>query len=222
MNRHEVSVGRVFDKVATTVTAVPVHGDRIAERRTPADAPAGICFARLFADGVDMRGLVLMAGGARGAYQAGVLKRIAELASLRGRPSPFAIVTGASAGAINGTMLAAHSADFAEGAKLMAQLWSELDMGQVFRTDPASLTLGGLRWIRDLSLGGLITAPGARSLLDTTPLRALIARTVPFARIRDAIRDGHLYAVAISATSYHSGRTFTFVQGWPDHPVWVK
>src|SRR2546422_3981 len=64
--------------------------------------------------------------------------------------------------------------------------------------------------------------PGARSLLDATPLRELIARAVPFARIADAIRHGHLYAVAISATSYHSGRSFTFVQGRPGHPVWVK
>ena len=133
-----------------------------------------------------MRGLVLMAGGARGAYQAGVLKRISELASLRGGPSPFAIVAGASAGAINGTMLAAHSADFVEGTTLMAQLWSELEVGHVFRTDAASLTVGGLRWLRDLSLGGLVSAgPGARSLLDATPLRELIARAVPFARIAD-------------------------------------
>ncbi len=169
-----------------------------------------------------MRGLVLMAGGARGAYQAGVLKRIGELAPLRGGPSPFAIVAGASAGAINGTMLAAHSADFVEGTSLMAQLWSQLEMPHVFRTGAASLTLGGLRWLRDLSFGGLVPGPGARSLLDASPLRDLIARTVPFARIADAIRRGHLYAVAISATSYHSGRSFTFVQGRPGHPVWAK
>jgi len=170
-----------------------------------------------------MRGLVLMAGGARGAYQAGVLKRISELASLRGGPSPFAIVAGASAGAINGTMLAAHSADFVEGTALMAQLWSELEVAHVFRTDEASLAVGGLRWLRDLSLGGLVSAgPGARSLLDATPLRELIARAVPFARIADAIRRGTLYATAISATSYHSGRSFTFVQGRPGHPVWSR
>ncbi len=170
-----------------------------------------------------MRGLVLMAGGARGAYQAGVLKRISELASLRGGPSPFAIVAGASAGAINGTMLAAHSADFVEGTALMAQLWSELEVAHVFRTDAASLAVGGLRWLRDLSLGGLVSAgPGARSLLDATPLRELIARAVPFARIADAIRRGTLYATAISATSYHSGRSFTFVQGRPGHPVWSR
>ncbi len=169
-----------------------------------------------------MRGLVLMAGGARGAYQAGVLKRIAELASFRGGPSPFAIVAGASAGAINGTMLAAHSADFVDGTVLMAQLWSQLEVAQVFRTGAASLTLGGLRWLRDLSLGGLLAGPGARALLDATPLRELIERSVPFGRIADAIRRGHLYAIAISATSYHSGRSFTFVQGRPGHPVWVK
>src|SRR4029077_1550214 len=79
-----------------------------------------------------------------------------------------------------------------------------------------------LRWLRDLSLGGLFPGPGARSLLDATPLRQLVTRAVPFARIADAIRHGHLYAVAITATSYHSGRSFTFVQGRPGHPVWAK
>lgn len=169
-----------------------------------------------------MLGLVLTAGGARGAYQAGVLKRIGELASLRERPSPFAIIAGASAGAINGTMLAARSADLREATSFLAQMWAQLEMHDVFRTGAASLTIGGLRWIRDLSLGGLVPNAGTRSLLDAAPLRATIARNIPFARIGEAIRQGHLYAVAISATSYHSGRSFTFVQGRAGHPVWVK
>ena len=169
-----------------------------------------------------MRGLVLTAGGARGAYQAGVLKRIGELPALRGRPSPFAIIAGASAGALNGTMLAAHSASVHAATAALARLWGDLEMAQVFRTGAASLTLGGLRWLRDLSLGGFVPGAGARSLLDTSPLRALVARSIPFGRIGEAIRQGHLYAIAISATSYHSGRSFTFVQGRPGHPVWVK
>lgn len=170
----------------------------------------------------EMLGLVLTAGGARGAYQAGVLKRIGELPSLRDRPSPFAIIAGASAGAINGTMLAAHSAGVRDATAILAELWGRLEMADVFRTGAASLTLGGLRWLRDLSLGGFVTGSGARSLLDAAPLRALIARSLPFGRIDEAIRHGHLYAIAISATSYHSGRSFTFVQGRPGHPVWVK
>ena len=67
-----------------------------------------------------MNGLVMTAGGARGAYQAGVLKRIGELKSLRRRPSPFQIVTGASAGAINGAMIAARSDDFTQATRALA------------------------------------------------------------------------------------------------------
>ncbi|MBI3767393.1 MAG: patatin-like phospholipase family protein [Deltaproteobacteria bacterium] len=169
-----------------------------------------------------MLGLVLTAGGARGAYQAGVLKRIGQLAALRDRPSPFAIITGASAGAINGTMLAARSARLHEATSMLAELWAQLEMKQVFRTGTASLTIGGLRWLRDLSLGGFLQSAGARALLDATPLRDLIARTLPFGRIAEAIQRGYLYAIAISATSYHSGRSFTFVQGRDGHPIWVK
>ena len=88
-----------------------------------------------------MTGLVLTAGGARGAYQAGVLKRLGELRSFRGRPSPFAIVSGASAGAINGSILAARSEDFTTAANEVARVWSELRVEQVFRTDLAALAL---------------------------------------------------------------------------------
>ncbi|MFN2425421.1 MAG: patatin-like phospholipase family protein, partial [Candidatus Binatia bacterium] len=80
-----------------------------------------------------MLGLVLTAGGARGAYQAGVLKRLAEIPSLRDRASPFSIVTGASAGAINGAALAARSSDFGDAGEDIARLWSELKVEKVFR-----------------------------------------------------------------------------------------
>src|SRR5712672_3203051 len=86
-----------------------------------------------------MLGLVLTAGGARGAYQAGVLKRIGEIPSLADGPSPFKIVAGASAGAINGAMLAAGGATFREATSAAARLWSELQVEQVFRTDILTL-----------------------------------------------------------------------------------
>ena len=73
-----------------------------------------------------MLGLVLTAGGARGAYQAGVLKRIGELPSLRGKPAPFRIITGASAGAINGAAIASLSGNFYDATQMLARLWSEL------------------------------------------------------------------------------------------------
>jgi NTE family protein len=169
-----------------------------------------------------MLGLVLTAGGARGAYQAGVLKRIGELPWLCDAPSPFPIVTGASAGAINGTAIAARSESFGEASCELARLWSQLEVEQVFHTDAVSLSLGALRFLRDMALGSILGSTVTQSLLDAAPLRALLSRTLPLDGIADAIRNGHLYAVAVQATSYHSGRSFTFVQGRAGHPVWVK
>jgi NTE family protein len=169
-----------------------------------------------------MLGLVLTAGGARGAYQVGVLKRIGELPALYDAPSPFAIVTGASAGAINGAMIAAGSATFREATQELARLWSQLEVEHVFHTDALTLGLGALGLMRDLVFGRLFGTTVTSSFLDASPLRRLIARILPTGGVAEAIRRGHLYAVAVTATSYHSGRSFTFVQGRPGHPVWVK
>jgi NTE family protein len=169
-----------------------------------------------------MTGLVLTAGGARGAYQAGVLRRIGEIPALAGRPTPFQIVTGASAGAINAAMIASGAANFEEATTELARLWSELRVDQVYRSDVLSLTSGGLRWLQDLSLGGFFGGGGAQSLLDAAPLRTFVGDSLPLAGIGQAIRDGHLYALAVSATCYYSGKSFTFVQGRPGHPLWTK
>ena len=169
-----------------------------------------------------MLGLVLTAGGARGAYQAGVLKRLGEIPALRDQPSPFAIVAGASAGAINGAMVAATAGDLTAGTQHLAELWADLAPGQVFRADPMALGIGGVRWLRDLSLGGLVGGGNVQSLLDASPLRDLLATHLPLDGIGKAIRGGHLYAVAVSATSYHSGKSFTFIQGRKGHPLWLK
>jgi NTE family protein len=165
---------------------------------------------------------VLTAGGARGAYQAGVLKRLGELPGLREGPSPFPIVTGASAGAINGAMIASGSASFGAATRALAALWARLGVEQVVRTDPISLARGALGMARDLCLGGLLGRTVTQGILDASPLRAHLTRIMALGGIADAIRAGHLYAVAISATSYHSGRSYTFVQGRAGHPQWQK
>ena len=169
-----------------------------------------------------MLGLVLTAGGARGAYQAGVLKRISEQPALRNRPSPFAIVAGASAGAINGSLLAARSERFADAASAAADIWSNLRFEQVIRTDPAALAWRGVALARDFVLGPLLGSTITHGLFDTSPLAALIEGVFPARGIAAAIRRGDVYAVALSATSYHSGRSYTFVQGRSGHPVWTK
>ena len=169
-----------------------------------------------------MLGLVLTAGGARGAYQAGVLKRISEQPALRNRPSPFAIVAGASAGAINGSLLAARSERFADAASAAADIWSNLRFEQVIRTDLSALAWRGAALARDFVLGPLLGSTVTHGLFDTSPLAALIEGVFPARGIAAAIRRGDVYAVALSATSYHSGRSYTFVQGRSGHPVWTK
>ena len=169
-----------------------------------------------------MNGLVLTAGGARGAYQAGVLKRIGEIRALRDRPSPFPIVAGASAGAINGTAVAAYSSNFREGTELLATLWAQLSASQVYRTDLLSLGRNAVRLAMDLALGPILGAGRVQSFVDTAPLRALLERQLPMGGIASAIQSGHLYAAAITATGYHSGKAFTFIQGKPGHALWTK
>ena len=169
-----------------------------------------------------MLGLVLTAGGARGAYQAGVLKRIGEIPPLRDGPLPFRIVAGASAGAINGSMLAAFSGNFREATLLLGSLWARLTVDNVFRPDLLSFAMNGARLVLDMALGGLVGAGRVQSLLDTAPLRPFLDATLPLEGIGDGIRRGHLYALAVTATSYHSGRSFTFIQGRQGHPLWLK
>ncbi|MCW5891215.1 MAG: patatin-like phospholipase family protein [bacterium] len=169
-----------------------------------------------------MTGLVLTAGGARGAYQAGVLKRLGEIPAFRDGPSPFAIVTGASAGAINGAMVAAGSSAFGATATELAAVWGRLACEQVFRTDALSLGRGVAGLLKDLVLGGVLGHTVTHALLDAAPLRAYLGQALPLGGIADAIRRGHLYAVAITAASYHSGRCYTFIQGRSGHPLWRK
>ncbi|WP_366514937.1 patatin-like phospholipase family protein [Solimonas terrae] len=169
-----------------------------------------------------MTGLVLTAGGARGAYQAGVIRRISELPSLRKGPSPFRIIAGASAGAINGAALAASNSDFAEGSALLARLWSQLTFKDVFRTDSRALAKTGGLIALDFALGGLIGGGRLEALVDTAPLKAFLGAHLRLEGIAEAIARNDLYAVAVTATGYHSGKAFTFVQGQPGHPVWNK
>ena len=103
-------------------------------------------------------GLVMTGGGARGAYQAGVLKRIGELKRVRAQGNPFPIVSGSSAGAINGSAIAAGSGDFSLATNVIARLWSELQPADVFRCDLVSQASNSLTWILDLSEISLLTA----------------------------------------------------------------
>ncbi len=167
-------------------------------------------------------GLVMTGGGARGAYQAGVLKRIGEIKRVQTQGNPFAIIGGASAGAINGSAIAAGSDDFSSAANSTAALWSALKPADVFRCDLLAQTCNSLRWIRDLSFGGALGGGHAHHLLDASPLRRFLGQHLHCERIQANIRRGYLYALAVSATNYTSGRSYLFIQGKKGHPVWNR
>lgn len=167
-------------------------------------------------------GLVMTGGGARGAYQVGVLKRIGEIKRVQTHGNPFPIIGGSSAGAINGSALAANSDDFASATRLLAQIWSNLKPSDIFHCDVLTQARNSLTWIVDLSFGGIIGGGNARSLLDATPLRRFLAKRLNCDRIGANIKRGHLYALAISATNYNSGKSYLFIQGKKGHPMWNR
>jgi NTE family protein len=164
--------------------------------------------------------LVLSGGGARAAYQAGVLRAMAEW--LPGdTPCPFRVLVGTSAGAINAAALAARSQNFGEAVAHLEQVWSGFRLGQVVRDDVGAVLRAGLHWAVSLLSGGWLVAP-PRSLLDTTPLRELLARTIPLHEIPASIAAGPVQAVAVATTSYTTGRAVAFFEAAPTVREWTR
>jgi NTE family protein len=173
--------------------------------------------------------LILMGGGARAAYQVGVLKAIAALLrdARRGVDpgigqghNPFPILVGTSAGAINASALACRSENFQAAVADLVHVWENFHAEQVYRSDFFGVVRTGARWLSLLSLGMLVRRSlrsRPRSLLDNEPLRELLGRLIDFSRIDLALERGHLRALAVGASSYSSGRHVTFYQSLADH-----
>ena len=170
----------------------------------------------------DTLGLVMTGGGARGAYQAGVLKRIGEIKRVQTHGNPFPIIGGSSAGAINGSGLAAGSNEFSVATKVVAELWSGIRPSDVFSCNLLSQTGNSLTWMMDLTFGGILGGGHARSLLDATPLSHFLTQHLDCERIQENIKRGHLFALAISATNYNTGNSYLFIQGKKGHPMWNR
>lgn len=169
-----------------------------------------------------MRSLVLSGGGARGAYQVGVLNVIGEICQELNISNPFQIITGVSAGAINAAKLAESCHDFKNSTLALNYLWEKLDSNQVFKSDPVSMGRIGLQWISELSIGGFTGPAGGRSLLDTSPLRELIEKNLDYSQIEKRIREGSLFALAITAMDYRNTSAVTFVEGNEQIPLWER
>lgn len=167
-------------------------------------------------------GLVLSGGGARGAYQVGVLAAVQEICEKSGISPCFDYLSGVSAGAINASSLAANCDNYKNASDNLIKLWSEVSVEKVFSTD--SLTMGkiGFQWMSELSFGSFTGTTPGRSLLNTSPLRNLIHSNMEYEKIEENIRKGHLTALAITAIDYVTSATVTFIQGRDNLPAWDK
>jgi len=165
--------------------------------------------------------VVLSGGGARGAYQVGVLQGLHALGLLE-REHPVDILVGASAGALNAGALAASVDEPAEGLARLEALWANIEPSQVFRTDLRSLGGIGVRWVRDLSFGGLLRRVAPKSLLDTRPLRALLLERLDFDKIGVNVDAGRLRALAVPTTNLHTGDGVEFVDCAESTRLWRR
>ncbi|WP_028100398.1 patatin-like phospholipase family protein [Pseudoduganella violaceinigra] len=173
-------------------------------------------------------GLILTGGGARAAYQIGVLQAISEILWEEGWPparNPFQIICGTSAGAINATALACRADNFGEGVQRLLDVWSNFEVGQVYRADSLGVLRSGARWLSLLSFGWLLRkwrATPPQSLLDNTPLVNLLHRMLDLPRLDNCLQEGLLHAVAVTASSYTGGQHITFYQTAAEIAPWIR
>ena len=162
--------------------------------------------------------LVLSGGGARAAYQVGVLKAIADIMPPTTR-NPFGIISGTSAGAINAVGLASQADNFRNAVYNMESVWKFFQPEQVYRTDPWGVFCNTGRWLMSLIVNA---SQKPVSLLNNQPLAQLMARLIHFDHIQEAIDEGHLRAISVTASGYNSGHSVAFFQGSPDISAWKR
>jgi NTE family protein len=155
-------------------------------------------------------GLVLTGGGARSAYQVGVLLALAEL--LPRARNPFQVIVGTSAGAVAASVLAAEAHHWRRAVAGLERVWANFHSSQVFHVDRRHMLRAGAHWLLALISGGMVLSP-PKSMLDNTPLRELLGVHVDCAGIRRSIARGHLHAFALCATSYATGHSVAFYDG---------
>jgi NTE family protein len=163
-------------------------------------------------------GLVLTGGGARAAYQVGVVKAVRDLL---GNPTknPFPILCGTSAGAINAGTLAVFADNFSRAVTNLLEVWEHMHCENIYRTDPWHIIKSGAKW---LSAMMLISRENPISLLDNSPLADMLSHNLPFDRIQTNIDAGHLYAACVTASGYTSGQSVSFFQGVAGLEGWER
>jgi NTE family protein len=163
--------------------------------------------------------LVLTGGGARSAYQIGVLQALTEL--FPRQRNPFAVIVGTSAGAVAASVLAAEAHHWRRAVEGLESVWANFRVSQVFLVDALHMVRAGLHWILALISGGLLLHT-PKSLLDNSPLSKLIEGRIDWSGIRTSITRGHLRAVALCATSYATGQSVAFYDGVDEITDWAR
>lgn len=162
--------------------------------------------------------LILSGGGARAAYQVGVLKAIAELIPDTGH-SPFKIICGTSSGAINAAKLASEADHFHGSVANLEKLWSNLQSHDVHRVGPASIAKNLIKLFASFFHSGLSSGPPL-SILDNEPLRQLLIKNVDMHRLKHMVQCGELHALCLSALGYTSGHNISFIEGHDSVEGW--
>lgn len=174
----------------------------------------------LMATASDITAVVLSGGGARAAYQIGALRGVARVLGRTAR-SPFPVITGTSAGAINAAALAAHADSFRDGVAQLTRLWRRMEVGNVYKADFRTVSAHGMHWLAAV-LSRRRGPRNAASMFDNSPLRKLLRRELDRGSIAAQLDSGHLRALAINATSYTTGHAVTFYQGLPAIVPWQR
>jgi NTE family protein len=164
-------------------------------------------------------GLVLTGGGARAAYQVGVLKAISEL--LPGRPNPFRVIVGTSAGAVAAAVIAARARRWQRAIVEIERVWAGFHVDQVFEVGGWKMLASGLHWLGSLASGGLLVAP-PKSLFDNRPLRQLLTRSVSWNGLRRGLKHGDLDALALCATGYTSALSVAYFAARSGPSEWTR
>ena len=167
------------------------------------------------AQGASPLALVLSGGGARGAYEAGVLRyALGKLAPRLGKAAAPSIFCGTSVGAINACALAARAELPDLGSRMLADRWESLRLEDVFKLGWGDLAAIA-RWLIGKSLPGGIT-----SLLDAGPLAELVREFIPWRGLHQNVAESRVQAVTCSATDVETGHSVIFVESAVDHALY--
>lgn len=175
---------------------------------------------RILADAKEKRiGLILSGGGARAAYQVGVLRAIANILPKHAK-NPFHIIAGTSAGALNAVSIATHAQHFRTGVRTLEYIWKNISSEQIYNPQSGNLLSSASSVLLSMLSGK--SSGNAVALLDNEPLAALLGRIIKFDRIQRNIDIGLLDAVSVTASVYGSGESVAFYQAMQGIENWER